>query len=290
MSNVRSHYDTLKVTRDAPPEVIRAAYRSLSQKFHPDLNAGNAESEEAMKSINAAYDVLSDPSRRQAHDAWIASAELHAALAQAVPLRQDGVPSQPRQQASAAGRRYRLAGHALAWFALVAVLLLLAAQYMVVVPPADRVAVDVQPDGHSQALPHYRRPLTAPNGAPWPVFASYVTGYQILKTDGLSKVTIENDGRTDVFLKLVALEYEGASPVRHAFVPAYGRFAFNQVAAGTYDIRFRDLGTGRLARSEYFRLKETARAGGVEFTEFTISLAEVRDSKMQGYPLAEGEF
>ncbi|WP_083446899.1 DnaJ domain-containing protein [Azoarcus sp. CIB] len=38
MSRIRTHYDNLKVARDAPIEVIKAAYPSLSQKYHPDRN------------------------------------------------------------------------------------------------------------------------------------------------------------------------------------------------------------------------------------------------------------
>jgi DnaJ-class molecular chaperone len=35
---IHSHYDSLKVARNAPPEVIRAAYKALSHKWHPDRN------------------------------------------------------------------------------------------------------------------------------------------------------------------------------------------------------------------------------------------------------------
>jgi curved DNA-binding protein CbpA len=61
---MKNHYDTLSVARDAPVEVIRAAYRVLSQKWHPD-KGGSAEK---MASINEAWHILSDPDRREAHD------------------------------------------------------------------------------------------------------------------------------------------------------------------------------------------------------------------------------
>lgn len=35
---MRTHYDNLKVSRNAPPEVIKAAYKALTLKFHPDVN------------------------------------------------------------------------------------------------------------------------------------------------------------------------------------------------------------------------------------------------------------
>lgn len=43
MRQIHSHYDNLKVARNAPLEVIKAAYKTLSQKYHPDRNAGDAE-------------------------------------------------------------------------------------------------------------------------------------------------------------------------------------------------------------------------------------------------------
>ena len=67
----QTHYDNLKVSRDAPPEVIRAAYRSLSQKYHPDRNPGNPDAARIMAILNVAYEVLADPVKRKEHDRWI---------------------------------------------------------------------------------------------------------------------------------------------------------------------------------------------------------------------------
>lgn len=71
MPTFRTHYDNLKVSRDAPIEVIQAAYRSLARKHHPDRAGGTPEAEKVMKIINASYEVLSDPVRRAEHDRWI---------------------------------------------------------------------------------------------------------------------------------------------------------------------------------------------------------------------------
>ena len=76
MKKLHTHYDNLKVARDAPPEVIRAAYKALCHKFHPDRNGGSPRATQTFQLINTAYDVLSDPERRQQHDAWIARAEV----------------------------------------------------------------------------------------------------------------------------------------------------------------------------------------------------------------------
>jgi len=75
MARVHTHYDNLKVARDAPPEVIRAAYKTLSQKHHPDRNGNSKEAIRIIQLINTAYEVLSDPARRQEHDEWIVRTE-----------------------------------------------------------------------------------------------------------------------------------------------------------------------------------------------------------------------
>lgn len=74
---IRTHYDNLQVARNASPEVIKGAYRFLSQKWHPDKNPENLErAEKVTKIINRAYEVLIDPELRAAHDDWIKQEEL----------------------------------------------------------------------------------------------------------------------------------------------------------------------------------------------------------------------
>jgi hypothetical protein len=69
------HYAVLQVTADAHPEVIKAAYRALAAKFHPDAYPG-PDAHERMVRINLAYEVLSSPDRRRQHDAQMAAAGL----------------------------------------------------------------------------------------------------------------------------------------------------------------------------------------------------------------------
>ena len=64
---MHTHYDNLKVTRSAPPEVIKAAYRALSQLYHPDRNA-SPDAERVMRLVNEAYAVLGNAERRDAYD------------------------------------------------------------------------------------------------------------------------------------------------------------------------------------------------------------------------------
>jgi hypothetical protein len=75
MAKIHTHYDNLKVARLAPQEVIRAAYKALSQKYHPDKNPGDEKAARIMAILNSAYGTLSDPVRRKEHDEWIAAEE-----------------------------------------------------------------------------------------------------------------------------------------------------------------------------------------------------------------------
>ncbi|AMO22059.1 hypothetical protein GCM10027034_23500 [Ramlibacter solisilvae] len=81
-----NHYDLLEVSHGASPEVIRAAYRSLMQRFHPDKNPGDAATGARAAAIAAAYDVLSDAGRRAEYDRQLQTAQAEPFPARAAPV------------------------------------------------------------------------------------------------------------------------------------------------------------------------------------------------------------
>jgi len=92
---MRDHYQVLQVDRRADPDVIRAAYRVLARRYHPD-HGGDAQ---LMIALNDAWDVLGDPSRRVAYDARLGGSAAQSAT-----------PSGGASPASGAGTSWSSAG------------------------------------------------------------------------------------------------------------------------------------------------------------------------------------
>lgn len=66
----RDYYEILGVPRTATPKEIKAAFRRLARRHHPDVNPGDAAAEARFKEINEANEVLSDPEKRKKYDTY----------------------------------------------------------------------------------------------------------------------------------------------------------------------------------------------------------------------------
>lgn len=378
MPKVHSHYENLKVARNAPDAVIRAAYRVLAQQYHPDVNP-TPEATRIMSMLNTAWETLSDSKRRAEHDAWLERAEQaadsksgaeseHRPPPPPPPPPPSPVPPTEPNAAEQAGPGPRSAGvpstlnltaKIMAGFILGAWALsntftsksdawterqsyspppavdravTEAPKPSAVTPTrtaaerakddklADKYFADLVPEGAktggAQAPARKQQVSTAglfddlpdepqrqgsptqsiavrwsPNGKPWPATASYLPGFARKAGGGLSKVTIDNSaGDADVYLKLCSAGYEKCNGLRHVFIPQGNRFTMTGLAAGEYDIRYRDLRSGELARSEPMSLQQIDEADGVRFSVVTLTLYTVRGGNTNFRSLSEDEF
>ena len=321
MTKIHTHYDNLKVTRDAPPEVVRAAYQALSRKHHPDKNQGDVAAQRVMSLINAAYDVLSDPQKREQHDRWIRSMELEVAprsqlivpapVVEPPPAFGSAIASAPVSsemptRPALPNRKDRIwhsyvaAGGLGVGLALCLVAILVPWKGSATNDPApartkaaaapDRI-VPVVAETPPVETSSYVRPNRTPTGEPWPVESGYVPGFKELFNDGLSSVTIDNSANpSDVYVKLYALREPRSFTVRWVFVKAGERYVVTQLRSGRYDLRYRDLDSGMITRTEPFDLKEATVAEGTRFTQVKLSLQKANPRQRTATAKNEADF
>lgn len=334
MARLHTHYDNLKVARDAPPEVIKAAYRALAQRYHPDVNSSE-DAVRIMKVINTAYAVLSDPSARQKHDKWIEEQLVREAIDEAsvhsdhpnrgtgktgsTASRHSWPEDHPTNSKATPSNQDRLKNHRLTDLRRTALgACLLIAIFAVAslrtskpappyVPPTSaaptpalqplQATSPIESSTRQEPIPLSReraiddRFKWSPNGKPWPDAANYIKAMPSRAWGGLSKLTIDNtSGGSDVYVKLCHPSSGRCEGLRHVFIPLGSQFTMAKIASGTYEVRYRSLDTGSLARSEPITLREVAESGGIRFSVVKLTLYRVYGGNTSFTSLDENEF
>lgn len=323
MQKPRTHYDNLKVARNAPQEVIRAAYKTLTQKYHPDRNP-DPSATRIMSLLNEAYEVLSDPSKRREHDAWIESAEqdaLDAYLMQKqaeaerkkTPPPPSPPPAPPPEMRSAQSTKNTpVKKRARSWFVIILTCLL---TYWALhrespstqasrdlakanapkssVTPAPLLKTANQSTSAAPATaavkPRCVVPATDPRGQAWPTKAGYLNGFPMSNSGGLSEITVDNSSSDEsVYAKIS--DTSGKFGYRHAFIPGHGKFTFSKLDAGTYQLRYKTLSNGCGFASSAIRLAETPVGNQVQYSVYSITLFKVRNGNAQFSNLLSDDF
>ena len=131
----------------------------------------------------------------------------------------------------------------------------------------------------------------SPNGKPWPTRAGYLDGFQQRATAGLSRLTIDNtSGGSDVYVKLCRASAVRCDGLRHIFIPLGASFAMSKITAGTYDIRYRSLDNGALAKSGPIEFVQVEEAEGTRYSTVRITLYRVAGGNATFESLPEDRF
>lgn len=293
VTTLHTHYDNLKVARDASPAAIDAAYQAMVRRFGPGHSAGDPQAARKMAIIDTSYAVLSNPHQRALHDLWVdQNDEVDTAPPSIQPLwmhseaphyshaTAHGLQSGSSNRIHSGSNRHRrrnrarapatsaLAQHLQRNWSLYALGAVVACLALVTLVPRPFLGYDndmgTAASGPLRGFavpvffaPRYQRPATDPNGQPWPASAGYLASYPQLNTDGAARLTVDNSHNDcDMFVKLVSLDGMQPHAVRHLYVPAFRRFAVEQLSAGRYEVRYRNLATGALARSSAVAVQE----------------------------------
>lgn len=323
-----THYDILNVTRDAPQEVIRAAYKALCRQYHPDLNAGSVDTTRTMAIINVSYDILSSPSKRTAYDDWLAEQEsLHGRIATILPNWRNVTfrfaSALPGGWQALVSRHARTTtSHIWEHAAVYAIAMLTMAITAVAImhPEGEPFPLEIErpkvpssiaaPELHhaptsypqlvlakattisvSNSSPSgYVRPRHAPNGQAWPASAAYLQDTPILHDDGNATVRVENaENASDVYARLIAVYGLNEYLVREFYIPAYGQFALGNLPPGRYDLRYFSLDNGRESREEFI-VNDAAGADSSWETQVTVSLDNARSKAMESTGFSATQF
>jgi hypothetical protein len=327
MPKIHTHYDELKVARDASPEEIKRAYRKLAQQLHPDRNP-SADASDLMAVLNASHDVLRNPAKRIVYDDELnreaqraQGAALRRAQAQAGrqpaakprPSPQTHAKVKPRSAAKPAAAKPSRRGSVVRW-AAVFMVFCAAGAWMgydrqagkpFVPPPvveevaaqmtSEVAAADVSvPAGSPIKVtepdnPGCAAPLVDPMGAPWPAKAGYIAGMPRVRDGGWSEITIDNSaGEVAVYAKVT--DASGRYAYRHAFVPPHSLFTFTRMDVGYYLLKYKMLDTGCAYSSSRIRLEETSVGDRIKSSVYKLTLRQLDNRNSQFSNVRRDEF
>jgi len=301
---MRTHYDNLKVSTDAPFEVIQAAYRSLAKKYHPDRNADNPDAARIMLLINTAYDVLSDPVKRAEHDAWIgkenwkrkqeslkAEQAARTAAAEAPRTASQQKTKQERDGSFKPGRIWarivNVLSRVIAFvrFAIIAGLIVgFVYKFM-----HTSVTTSAENAGEIDLKDLKNRDInvptltaecagpvkTHPDGRQWGTIARVMAVTE--NRSGLSSLRLDNSRNSqDLYVKLArSLDLNSRNFAREAFIPAHQQLVLQNIPEGSYVVKMMDVTSGCAQVSPIISISETRTDRGIEYTNHSMTFYPV---------------
>jgi hypothetical protein len=301
---MRTHYDNLKVSLDAPIEVIQAAYRTLAKKYHPDKNPNNPDAERIMQIINTAYEVLSDPVKRREHDSWIGkenwrrkveagkgnsdtAQSAHGPTAAATPRQEPKGNPAARSADPGPEKKYdRVSNLKLAGYCVLGMALLMGAvKFLDDKSSAQQGRLSARSNDEIIIPEDLKLPTRDPScagqqvsyagGVLWPSFARVMSVRD--KRAGLSSLTLDNSRNDqDLYIKLVhSLDRMNGNFARDVFIPAHQQLKLINISAGDYIIKMMNITDGCAQVSPVISLKETKTDRGIEYQDHSLTFYRV---------------
>lgn len=296
MSKFVNHYETLNVPSEASLETIRASYHNLCKIFHPDLNPQMEDGLFMIEELTKSYEVLKDVNARQDYDmVYLLEMRRKSTRNVVAPVQmqvvEEKLPALPvvdekiqdtknhnphefleirqrqmMEKKESSGSSFKVA--ALAALAMIGVLFV---GYTVPTTSLSRIKfVDFD---RLMSSSKYVRPTMAPNGQAFPEASGYVSGYEQGKNDGASSLLVSNSKNdNDVYLKLISIEENKVSTVRHVFVKGRSDFKIENLSTGKYEVQYMDLAAGLAGKSEVFAVVDSKTDLGVKSTNLSVTL------------------
>src|SRR5437762_9777212 len=139
--------------------------------------------------------------------------------------------------------------------------------------------------------PRYVRPSQADNGVPWPTVPAYIPGYPRRFTDGRSTLSVDNSrNESDVFMKLFSVGTKTRLLARAFFIPAGQKFVVEPLERGSYDLRYRQLSSGALFKSDPLVFKEVSSDDSIKVTTMAVTIYKTAGGSLPVTAIPDEEF
>ncbi|HCZ9102102.1 TPA: J domain-containing protein [Klebsiella michiganensis] len=304
---MRTHYDNLKVSKDAPVEVIQAAYRTLAKKYHPDINKNNPEAVRIMQIINTSYEVLIDPLKRKEHDRWIIK-ETWKERAEATLAQNSETNTNVQAPVKTTTKRKTkslLTIMGIILFPLFSMFRSFAG-LCVIGFIAYAIINNLNVGGTSSnktetvnnTSPLKQDPLTNNNDIcdssvqqqQWPTFPTVLSEKD--RRSGLSSLRLDNTQNNEGLRVRLTLDnaYVKNDFIREVFVPAGSQMTLEHVPSGIYRVKTQNIKNGCAQISEPINMIERQTSTGIEYSDNSLTFYPVVNGNTHFLSLSASQF
>lgn len=304
---MRTHYDNLKVSKDAPVEVIQAAYRTLAKKYHPDINKNNPEAVRIMQIINASYEVLIDPLKRKEHDRWIIK-ETWREKAEATIARNSEANVNVHASVKTTAERKKkslMTILGVVFYPLFSMLKTVSGlcvigivAYVIIHNINQRDSSLDKTDTGSNSSPLKPERVNNNNGICdssvqqllWPTIPTVLSEKD--RRNGLSSLRLDNTQNNEGLRVRLTLDnaYIKTDFVREVFVPAGSQITLEQVPSGTYRVKTQSVKNGCVQISEPINMIERQTSTGTEYSDNSLTFYPVINGNTHFLSLPASQF